>query len=178
MKFTGNKKGTRIALLIFLLLFLAGALGYCARSEAAEGLSVSLGQPFIGSSRCEYAGLMIAQELADRRWLAHMWTHGDGQCRGEAMRANIGAGIARTTHLGPWALGIGMGLAEHGDRAIGPLVDSEPPRTADRMQLGAVLLIRRHIGERWVIDLHHMSSGGSTHWNPGKNMLLFGVRIP
>jgi hypothetical protein len=179
-RFTGNNRGVHLVLVVILILFILGALGFCSvRAEERaerEGLSVSLGVPHVGSSRCDFAGLMIAQELADRKWLAHLWTHGDGECRGEAWRANVGAGVIRTTHLGHWSIGIGVGIAEHGDRAVGPFVP-DPPHTSDRVQLGANLLIRRHVGKRLVLDLHHFSSGGSTYWNAGRNMLLFGVRL-
>jgi len=171
--FTGNSAGVRKVLAFILVLFAMGAAGYCSRSDAAEaeGLSVGFGQASIGSEVC-FDALLVTQELAERRWLATFATHGDGHCRNQNVRANLGAGILRTTHLGRWAIGIGPSIWHHGDRAFGPR------EGGDRPELAAQILIRRYLfRERLVLDLLHASTGGSAEVNPGRNMLVLGARF-
>jgi hypothetical protein len=182
MGFTGNKKGVRIAIVLLLVLFAAGALGWCSRSEAAEGLSIGFGIGTAGSDRC-FESMAIAQELADRKWLATLSTHGEAaSCRmeNEPVDANFGAGIVRTTQLGKWAIGFGAGVWEHGDVVVGPksIENDEHPRTADRPQLCAHILVRRYLfRDRVVADLLHCSTGGSTKFNRGRNVLTLGLRF-
>jgi hypothetical protein len=207
MKFTGNNRGIRVAILLLIVLFALGAAGYCSRSDAeepcnelagcgagepastsldlkddkAEGLSIGFGFAAAGGEPC-FGAMLIAQEFGERRWLAFLSTHGDSNsCRDdEPIRANIGGGIVRTTHLGKWAIGFGLGVLEHGDVIVGPkAVTSSPyPRTADRLQLCANILIRRHLfRDRAVADVVHCSSGNSTVWNRGLNTITLGIRF-
>jgi hypothetical protein len=179
--FTGNPRGVRWAILLLLGLFALGALGYCNRSDAAEGLSLSFGLGYAGSDRC-FDSMMLAQEMAERRWLAYFITHGDSEsCQSEAeyVRANLGAGIIRTTHLGPWSIGFGAGVLEHGDIVIGPyeIIDDAAPRVDNDLQAHAVILIRRTLGKRFVFDFFHASTGKATHFNAGLNNITLGVRF-
>ncbi len=141
----------------------------------SEGLVIGLGLPMIGGGWCEFQGVVISQELHERRWVANLWTHGTGRCGDVRMRANLGVGIVRTTQLGRWSLGFGAGVQEHGDAAIGP--DLPPGETADRIQLSAQILIRRQIGDRLVVDLWHASSGGSTVVNAARDTISVGWRF-
>lgn len=154
--------------LVALVALLAVSAALHAEDNPDAGLSISFGQAAVGSDFC-FGSLLVAQELGGGRWLGHLSTHGDGDC---GARANIGAGLLRTTHLGEWAFGIGAGFLEHGDIAVGP---AENP---DRPQLAANLLIRRYLFRRRVVlDLIHWSTGGSTYWNVGLNSATIGVRF-
>lgn len=153
----------RLALLV--LLAIAG------QAAADEGLSVGFGKAMIGSEAC-FDSLLITQELAEKRFLLTLATHGEGYCRDQHVRANMGLGMLRTTQLGRWSLGFGGAVYEHGDRGVGP---AEHP---DRPQLCAQILIRRYLfNERAVLDILHCSTGGSTYYNPGKNWLTLGMRF-
>ena len=184
---TGNHAKVRLLIACIVLVFILGGLGYCTKSEAQEskreiqGTTVSVGLPTIGSDTCEYTSFTISQELVDRKWLASLHTHGDGQCRDEYVSAQVGGSIIRTTHLGDFAIGFGLALWEHGDIAIGPIEiwDNPEPRTANRIQLSAAILIRYHaFGERLIIDLpFHFSTGKSTFFNPGRNFIQVGYRF-
>jgi hypothetical protein len=183
--FTGNPRGVRWAILLLLALFALGALGYCNRSSAEEaepqGLSISFGVGYMGGSRC-FDSMMLAQEIAERKWLGYLATHGDSNACGaeaEFIRPNIGAGIIRTTHLGAWTIGFGAGVMEHGDVVMGPyeIIDDAEPRTDSDIQAHAVILIRRALGKRLVFDFFHASTGKATHFNPGLNNVTIGVRF-
>lgn len=169
--FTGNNSGIRKIIAILLVIFGGGALGWCSKSNASEGLSIGLGKTTIGSEVC-FTSLLITQELAEQRWLVTMSTHGEGYCREQEVRANVGFGVLRTTRLSKWMIGFGGGVDEHGDRGVGP---SGNP---DRPQLHAEILIRRYLWqERAVFDLLHKSTGGSTEYNSGKNFLVLAARF-
>lgn len=169
--FTGNSSGVRKVLAVLVILFAAGAAGWCSRSDAAEGLSVGFGKASVGSEVC-FDSLLLTQELADRRWIATLATSGDGHCRGLDVRANLSAGIIRTTHLGRFAIGFGAALRHHGDRAVGPRGGG------DRPELVAQILIRRYLFDgRVVLDLLHQSTGGAAEWNPGANTIALGLRL-
>lgn len=169
--FTGNPSGVRKVLAILLILFVLGAAGWCSNSEAAEGLSVGFGQASIGSEIC-FDALLLTQEFADRRWLGTLSTHGDGRCRGLDMRANLSAGIVRTTHLRRFSIGFGAAIRHHGDRAIGP------KEGGDRPELVAQILLRCYLlRDRVVLDLLHQSTGGAAEWNPGLNTVALGARF-
>lgn len=169
--FTGNPSGVRKVLVVLLILFLAGAASFCSKADAAEGLSVGLGKASIGSEVC-FDALLVTQELAERRWIATLATSGDGHCRGLDVRANLSAGIIRTTHLGRFAIGFGAALRHHGDRAVGPR------EGGDRPELVAQILLRRYLfRDRVVLDLLHQSTGGAAEWNPGANTVAIGVRL-
>lgn len=168
--FTGNSSGVRKVLVVLLILFGAGAAGWCSRSDA-EGLSIGFGKASIGSEVC-FDSLLLTQELGERRWLATLSTHGDGQCRDVDVRANLSVGIVRTARLGRFALGFGAAVRHHGDRAVGP------KEGGDRPELCAQIMLRRYLLlDRMVLDLLHCSSGGAAEWNPGANTLAIGVRL-
>lgn len=144
-----------------------------ATSATADdtGLSIGFGKAAIGSEAC-FDSLLLTQEMAERKFLLTLATHGDGHCREQDVRANMGIGVLRTTQLGRWSFGFGGGVFEHGDRGVGPKIDG------DRPQLCAQILIRRYLlKERAVFDILHCSTGGSTHYNPGKNWAVLGVRF-
>lgn len=181
MGFTGNNKGIRLAIVVLLIVFACGALGLCSRSEAAEpsGLSIGFGKALGGSEPC-FNSMLIAQEIAEQRWLAFLATHGDSDsCRGEVMDANVGAGILRATQLNHWSIGFGAAVFEHGDLIVGPksLEQMWPPRSSEGMQFGAAISVRRYIGKRLVVDMLHFSTGGSAYFNPGLNSLTIGIRL-
>ncbi|NIR28351.1 MAG: hypothetical protein GWN84_03290, partial [Gammaproteobacteria bacterium] len=163
------------------VLFVLMAAGYCRRSEADE-LSVGFGVALAGSERC-FESMTIMQEFGEGRWLGYLATHGNSpSCRAEQepIRANVGAGVIRTAHADRWTLGFGAGLLEHGDVVIGPdsILGDDAPRTADRPQLAAAILVRLRIRERLVLDLLHNSTGGSTGFNRGLNTITLGWRVP
>ena len=169
--FTGNNSGIRKIIAILLVIFGGGALGWCSKSNASEGLSIGLGKATIGSEVC-FTSLLITQELADRRWLVTLSTHGEEYCRDELVQANMGVGIVRTTHLNNWSIGFGAGIWEHGDIAVGP------ESNRNRPQLCANILIRRYwLNDKVVTDLLHCSTGGSTKYNRGRNLLTLGYRF-
>lgn len=196
--FTGNSRGIRIVVLIVLGLLAAGALGLCSTADAREpeGLSIGFGPVFAGSERC-FTGMMVAQELD--HWILNLQTHGDSTaCREppEPITANIGIGVVRFTGLGKWKLGIGASVWEHGDVVVGDFsgmpassntVDitqlsgsvktlgtaAQEPRRAQGIHLCGQFLFRRPLGKRLVLDVVHCSSGGSTHYNRGRNFLMF-----
>lgn len=181
MKFTGNSSGVRKVLAALLVAFGAGALGFCAKSDAAEptGLSIGFGKALGGSDICADS-MMIAQELAEQRWTAFLVTHGDGAvCRGERVDANVGAGIVRSTRLGHWSVGFGAALFEHGNAIVGPRgIDTmEPPRNSERVQFGAAISVRRYVSKRLVVDILHFSTGGAAAHNSGLNAITLGVRL-
>lgn len=157
----------------FALLLAAGlALAVHAEDDVSQGLSVGFGKASIGGEIC-FDALLISQELGDRRWLATLSTHGTGECREQPVRANMGIGILRMTPLGHWAIGLGAGVWEHGDRAVGPKTTS-----GARPQLCAHIGIRRYLfHERAVLDLLHCSTGGSSEYNPGRNLLTLSARF-
>jgi hypothetical protein len=170
-----------VAIVLLVIAFGAGAAGYCSKADAQEGLSISFGAGMAGSERC-FESMLLAQEMADRKWLAYLSTHGpSGGCRdpAEPVAANIGAGIIRTTHLGKWSVGFGAGVMEHGDVVVGPwsIRDNPGPRSDEDIQFVAAILIRRTLGKRLVFDLLHNSTGGSTHFNRGLNSFTFGMRF-
>lgn len=145
-----------------------------ATSATADdtGLSIGFGKAAIGSEAC-FDSLMITQELSERRWLAVLQTHGKGFCRDQDVRANMGAAIVRTTHLGKWSVGFGVAAWHHGDRAVGP------KEGGNRPELTAHIHLRRYLfDERFVLDLAHSSTGGAAEYNPGRNILTLGWRVP
>lgn len=182
MGFTGNPSPVRKLLLVFVALFALGALGLCHESKADgphEGLTIGLGTAGGGGDLACWGALEATQEFGDRKWVASFATHGQGVCLGEPMGANMMAGVMRATHLGRWAFGLGAGVLVHGDRAVGPLIidDMDPPRHSDTMQMSALLLVRCQIGELWVVDLLHASTGGTTDYNYGVNFFTVGLRF-
>lgn len=172
MGFTGNSRGVRLVLLILLALFGAGGLGWCSKAKADElelqGLTIGFGSGHAGSEPC-FGALLLTQSFADERWVGFLNTHGESSsCRDrEPVRANIAAGVIRTTHLGPWSIGFGAALREHGDVVVGPysIVNQTPPRVEPSAHLAAVIFVRRELGQRFVVDLLHLSTGGSTYFN-------------
>lgn len=186
MKFTGNDKGVRTAILALVVLFAAMAAGYCTKADAQtkpedQGLSVGFGIATAGSEPC-FQSMLLAQSFGGERWLGYLATHGDAtDCRGHDVRANIGSGIIRTAKAGKWTLGFGAGLREHGDLVIGDYdlsaengwnypIDEGP-------QLVAAILVRYRISRRLSIDLLHNSTGGSTSENRGLNTATISWRL-
>lgn len=178
MKFTANPKGIRIVLIVLLIVFGMGALGWCSKSDAQEGLSIGFGKASAGSDIC-FDSMMITQTIAEDRWTAYLATHGEAaMCHGEAVGANMGAGVIRTTHLGKFSIGFGAGVLDHGDIAVGPLLGlQQPPRTDDDIQLAAAILLRYRISKRFEMTWVHNSNGGSTKHNRGLNTLVLAVRL-
>lgn len=182
MGFTGNKRGIQIAILILVALFVAGGLGWCSKAEGQEreisGLSVGFGGASAGSAMC-FGAMLLTQTFAEDDWVAYMATHGSSEnCHGEAMVANVGFGLIRTTHLGKWSIGFGGGIFEHGDTAIGPKLGAHvPPRVDEDIQLAAAIMLRRRIGERLEINWLHNSTGGSTKHNRGLNTIAISFRL-
>lgn len=181
--FTGNTSGIRKVLTVFVIAFIGAVAGWCTKGHTAEldGTTVSLGQVFESSTKCTFTSLTISQEFNNRQWLGSLHTHGSGLCT-EEMEANIGFSLVRTAYIGRWAFGIGGALWEHGDVIVGPLSvndDLIPPRVSEDIQLTAALLIRGHFfHDRVVLDIpFHFSTGGSTHYNRGLNLVSLGVRF-
>lgn len=179
LKITGNSRGVIVGILIVLAGF--GLFAECSKADERQGLSISFGTGLAGSDSC-FDSMLLAQEIAERKWLGYLLTHGPSSaCRepAEPVVANIGAGIIRTTHRGKWSIGFGAGVMEHGDIVIGPgsIRERPYPRHNESIQFVAAILIRRNVGERFVVDLLHNSTGGSTHFNRGLNTLTVGLRF-
>lgn len=185
MKFTGNDKGVRLAILVLVILFVAMGAGYCTKADAQEksqeqGLSLGFGIAAAGSEPC-FQSMLLMQAVGDH-WAGYLATHGDGDgCRNHDVRANFGAGIIRTAEAGKWTLGFGPGFLEHGDLVIGDYdlsaangwnypIDEGP-------QLVAAILVRYRISARLSIDLLHNSTGGATSENRGLNVLTLSGRF-
>lgn len=191
--FTGNDKGVRIVILVLILLFIAGGLGFCQRADAQQvekvwdrdRTSVSYGLPLIGGQLCDFTSLSIAREFYQRKALVGFVTHGEGQCKDEFVSANFRVFALHQQFVGRnghWSIGFGAALSEHGDIGIGNetvLDDTVEPREAFGIQLSAVIAVRTYwLDNRLVVDFPlHMSTGGSTRFNPGWNFLQAGYRF-
>lgn len=174
MRFTANNWQTRLLIAAIIGLLALGAW----RANASEGLSVGAGIVTIGADRCDFESVVLSQEFGDRRWLGTLAIHGTGNCRGEKVRANFGAGVARITHpFGRLTVGLGVMLQEHADIGSLPAGAWQEPRTVDRLQLCAQILIRVRLTRRLSGDLVHCSSGGATVENPGKNFAVLSARF-
>lgn len=187
MSFTGNSRGVRLAILILVVLFVVGGAGFCAKqADAAENKTiVAFGVPFIGGDRCEFQSMTISREIDDGAWLAGLVTHGTGECRGEAVAAQIGAMILHQTYIGAgrmFSIGFGAAMFEHGDIAVGPhsvLDAAQAPRTSEGLQGSGVILVRAYLlSRRLVVDMPlHFSTGKATYFNPGRNLIQVGYRF-
>lgn len=154
--------------LIILLTAIVAPAG--AQEPLDDRVSIGIGGAAVSGEICTQAFLATA-ELASRRWTAVLTTHGEGTCRGHRMRANIAAGMARTT----WpterlAVGIGAAVKRHGDMAVGGPAD--PGEINDRPQLTALLMARWWFRPRLSVDLVHLSTGGAAERNAGDNVLV------
>lgn len=185
MGVTGNNSGVRVVVVLIVIAFMVVGLGWCDKADAQELplTSVGIGTMMFGGDECGIESMLIAREFGNRKWMAGLVTHGTGKCRGEAIKANIGLLAVHQLHFRDrLSIGFGGALFEHGDIGIGKasiLNDVTEPRTSDTLQLAAVILIRVHFPRN---DLYldfplHFSSGGASRFNPGKNMIDFGVRF-
>ncbi len=178
MKFTGNDKGVRLAILVLVVLFVAMAAGYCSKAEAQEqGLSLGFGMATAGSEPC-FTSMLLMQTIGDK-FAGYLATHGDSEdCRSQFVRANFGAGIIRTAEAGKWTLGFGAGFREHGDIVIGDYDWTHGVSVDEGPQLVAAILVRYRVSRRLSIDLLHNSTGGSTTENRGLNTVAVSWMVP
>jgi len=110
-------------------------------------------------------------------WQASVVTAGAGHIDKadgrHVIEPNIGA--CGTWHRGLKRFSIGWGACfwEHPDFAVGD------PGRDEGIQLTAAIVLRRTFGknEHLYAELFHVSTGGSTHWNAGRNALLIGARF-
>lgn len=183
---TGNPKSTRVALVVLALI--TACLAYCSKVRAEEpkffvsfGEAYAVNNPLAGAMRLglEYGPFQ-----------ASLVTHGSSYRSWQDVtyftRANMGA--CGTWHRGFHRFSVGWGacLFEHGDWSVG---DSGPvvydrARDAyelddDGVQLTAAIVLRRTFGknEHFYVEAFHASTGGSTYYNGGRNLLTGGIRF-
>lgn len=175
---TGNNAGIRNVIWILLIAAaLGGTLTWCqAKAESV----ISYGQPLIGGDRCAFSNLSVQHEFMERRFLGGLTAHGEGQCRGEFVEANITAyGILLFPVGRRFDIGFGAGVREHGDIGVGQNLSDAPPRRSEGLQLVAAILIRSYwFQDRVTVDFPmHFSAGGSVDNNTGWNFIQAGYRF-
>lgn len=187
MKFTGNPRGVQIVIL--LLVLLTGWVS-CKSAKADESAMFFASVGVALHSTDSYShGLRIGLEQGP--WQASLVTMGDGVVEHDGLRYVIEPNIAGcgTWHRGFKRLSIGWGacLWEHGDWSVGdggPITEvissgSTLHLDDDGIQLTAAIVLRRTFGENEhaYVELFHASSGGSTHYNRGRNLIGAGFRF-
>ena len=173
MKLTGNPRGVQ---LLILGLLLATLWFSCrpVKAAAEEMFFASVGATMRGSDVFA-GGLRIGMESGP--WQASIVTAGGGHVdkpdARHAIEPNVGA--CGTWHRGRKKLSFGWGacLWEHGDFVVG-----QSHRT-ESVQLAAAIVLRRTFGEKdhVYVELFHVSTGGSTHFNAGRNLISVGARF-
>lgn len=183
--FTGNKRGVRVLVAVFVLAFIELSAGWCSRANAEEVLTAGFGIATAGSEDC-FDSMLLTQSFGDHEWLGYLATHGDSDsCRKHPVDANFGVGVLKLAHRGRWTLGVGGGLRQHGDLVIGPdfprptveVSRNYEPFRNDELQLVASLFIRFRLHKHVTADLLHNSTGGATQQNRGLNTIVISGRF-
>lgn len=183
MKFTGNPRGVQIAI---LALIVATLWISCRSAKAAEPAIFFAGAGAALHSTDSYShGLHVGLEQGP--WEASIVTMGEGAVDRDGDDYLIGPNLAAcgTWHRGFRRLSIGWGacLWEHGDWSVGDqypfAYDGGFILLDDGIQLTAAIVLRRTFGENEhvYVELFHASSGGSTHYNRGRNLANVGFRF-
>lgn len=183
MKFTGNPRGVQLAIIILVLL--TGWVS-CKSAKAAEPAMFFAGAGAALHSTDGYShGLRLGLEQGP--WQASIVTMGEGAVEKDGERYLLEPNIAAcgTWHRGFRRLSIGWGacLWEHGDFSVGdqyPVAyDDGFILLDDGIQLTAAIVLRRTFGanEHAYVELFHASTGGSTHYNRGRNLVGAGFRF-
>lgn len=182
MKLTGNPRGVQIAIVALLVVTLWFGCRAARADEsvffASAGVTTIGGHPYSG-------GLRIGLERD--AWQTSIVTSGDGRVHrvegSYVIEPNIGACGTWHRALNRWSLGWGACVFEHGDFATGDdqttWADGAFTLNDDGLQLTAAIVLRRTLGERQrlYVEAFHASTGGSTHYNPGRNLLSVGARF-
>lgn len=183
MKFTGNPRGVQIAILALLVTTLWFS---CRSAKAAEPLFFAGAGVALHSTDSYSHGLRVGLEQG--AWQASIVTMGEGTVEHDGARYLLGPNMAAcgTWHRGFKRLSIGWGacLWEHGDFSVG----DEYPVAYDRgtyvllddgIQLTAAIVLRRTFGENehFYVEAFHASTGSSTHYNRGRNLVQGGMRF-
>lgn len=183
LNFTGNSRGMRFVLLILVGLMLWFAW---SRAKAEPVFFAGVGQ-MLAASRPLSGGLRLGVETGP--WQASLVTHGEtvlGDPNGGHYRVDPNMGACGTWHVARRRLSIGWGacLWEHGDFSVGdrgPVVYEPQTDTLwlddDGIQLTAAIVMRRTMGEHFYVEWFHASTGGSTHYNRGRNLFSGGARF-
>lgn len=187
MKLTGNSRAVQIAIVALLIVTMWFA---CTRdSKAAEPKFFAGAGHMYATSTSLASGLRFGIESG--AWQASLVTYGetvldDPNGWSYVVEPNIGA--CGTWNVTRKRLSIGWGacLWEHGDFAvgdIGPTSWDVSTQTVwlddDGIQLTAAISLRRTLGarDRFYAEWFHASTGGSTHYNRGRNFLGGGARF-
>ena len=108
--------------------------------ETANGLTLAAGGYFISGDYCA-PSVTIGQRFA-KHWYATMSLHDEAICELNGtdyfVDGNIGFGVMRLFTKSRYTLGLGMGLWEHSDEAVGNHFEGRS------MQLTAGFLLRFH----------------------------------
>lgn len=187
LNLTGNPKGVQILIVIVLALTLwfAFKAKRVAAEEAAPVFFAAGGAVLSGSEPYTH-GLRVGMEQGS--WQMSVVTSGEGHITKPEARYWIAAniGVCGTFHreLGRWSIGWGGCLFEHGDVSIGDYNELQSAEDGavwmedDSIQVTAAITARFSINRHVFIELpFHVSTGGSTHYNKGRNSLLVGVRF-
>jgi hypothetical protein len=186
MRFTGNPKKVQIALAALALVTLWFACT-SKRAEAAEPeFYAGAGLNFMSNEPAAHGYRIGMQQGA---WEASIVTHGeaevqrDGDPVGYFLEANFGTCGTFNVYRNKWTIGWGACLWEHGDIDIGDEADFVLRDDGlyqlmdDGIQLTAAIVVRRDFGKRLYVDIFHASTGGSTHYNRGRNLITVGARF-
>jgi hypothetical protein len=181
MKLTGNPRGVQ---LLIVALLVATLWFSCRAAKADEVFFASAGASLRGSDAYS-GGLRVGMESGP--WQASIVTMGAGDVDKPDGRHIIEPNIAAcgTWHRSFKRMSIGWGacLWEHGDFSVGdqyPVAwDDGFLHPDDGLQLTAAIVLRRTFGEseQVYVELFHASSGGSTHYNAGRNLVGAGFRF-
>ena len=182
MKLTGNPRGVQLVIVALLI----ATLWFSCRAKADEAPVFFAGAGVALHSTESYShGLRLGLEQG--AWQASVVTMGEGSVAKDGQRYLIGPNIAAcgTWHRGFKRLSIGWGacLWEHGDFSVGDqyqvAYDNGYVLLDDGIQLTAAIVLRRTFGENehFYVEAFHASTGGSTHYNRGRNLVQGGIRF-
>lgn len=184
MKLTGNPRGVQVAIVALLVATLWIS---CRSAKAEEPAMFFAGAGAALHSTDGYShGLRVGLEQGP--WQASLVTMGGGTVEKPEGRYLLEPNIAGcgTWHRGFKRLSIGWGacLWEHGDFSVGdqyPVAydDDAFILIDDGVQLTAAIVLRRTFGEdeHAYVELFHASTGGSTWYNRGRNLVGAGFRF-
>lgn len=183
LNFTGNPR--IVQGIIVALVVLTSWFG-CREVKAEEPKFLAGGGVLTVSDVKVAHALRVGMETGP--WQVSIVTHGDDTIVRDDVpyyfAPNMGACGTWGKALSKWSIGWGACLWEHGDWAIGDKDvtgwnGSALTLNDDGIQLTANIVVRRCFGERQRVcgEFFHASTGGSTHYNRGKNFFFIGARI-
>lgn len=183
MRLTGNPRGVQILIVAALIVTLWIS---CTRNaDARETFFAGAGVSYMSTRQIAH-GLRFGVERD--AWQFAIVTHGDGAAGDDngntyMLDANLAACASWHAQRRKFSIGWGACAYEHGDFAVGDGVEifegSEARLEDSALQLTGTIVVRRAFGERErvYLELYHASSAGSTRYNRGRNILLFGLRL-